>query len=326
MRHTLSGLLLFAIAVLPASAATIKLKDGTLIQCTVQSYDSATKTLKVKLEDGRDAQYTMDQLQARTVYQINASIIPKDDAKAQLMVGNFARDAGLYFEATRRYADAAKLDPKLKPTIDAEMNTLRRSAATMCAEKVRAAAEKKDFKEAEKWAKVLIEKLPDEPEAIQAAAALEAYYEQTRATKLAATEAKASEALKKDVAAGKARYEKMVEKTKQGLQARGSSQAKNLFNSAISDGEYVLKEIDRVAKKYDDSATQERAQEYRALVTQQIVEVHLHLASMLATQSDYQGGQREVSQALALDPKNAEALAMRARLEDYSSRGIGWRW
>jgi tetratricopeptide (TPR) repeat protein len=326
MRRTLMSLVLLAIAALPASAATIKLKDGTLIQCKVNSYDSGNKTLHVTLEDGKDAQYTLDQLQARSVYQINASIIPKDDAKAQLAVGNFARDAGLDMEASRRYANAAKLDPALKPTVDAEMTTLRRSAAQMCAERARAAAAKKDYKEAEKWAKVLIEKLPDEPEAAEAATALESYYAQTRAAKMAAAEAKTSEALKKDVAQGKARYEKMVDKTKQGLQARGNSQAKNLFNGAITDGEFVLKEIDRVAKKYDDSATQERAQEYRALVTQQMVEVHLHLASLLATQSDYRGAQHEVNDALALDPKNEQAMAMRARIEDYSSRGIGWRW
>ena len=32
-----------------------------------------------------------------------------------------------------------------------------------------------------------------------------------------------------------------------------------------------------------------------------------------------------VNQALALDPKNQEALSARVRIEDYSSRGIrGW--
>lgn len=326
MRSTFLALCLFAAAALPASAATIKLKDGTTIPCKVKSYDSSTKTLYVTLEDGKDAQYTLDQLQARSVYQINASIVPKDDAKAQLLVANFARDAGLYSEAARRYEAVVKLDPALKPAVETEMTTLRRSAAQLCAEKARTAAAKKDYKEAEKWAKVLIEKLPNEPEAAEAATALESYYAQTRAAKMAAAEAKASEALKKDVAAGKARYEKMVDKTKQGLQARGNSQAKSLFNGAISDGEYVLKEIDRVAKKYDDSATQEKAQEYRALVTQQLVEIHLHIASLLATQSDYRGAQQEVNEGLALDPKNEQALAMRARIEDYSSRGIGWRW
>jgi tetratricopeptide (TPR) repeat protein len=324
MRHTLSALLLLALVAAPASAAKLKLKDGTTVNGKVQSYDTATKTLSVKLDGGKDVQYRMDQLDARSVYLVNASLVPKNDARAQLLAANFARDAGLYAHAARRYKEAAELDPALKSTVDAEMTTLRRSAAQMCLTNARAAAAKQDFAEAEKWCKVLIEKLPDEPEAAMAAQALDQHYAQTRATKMAAAEAKASDALKKDVESGKKRYEQMVDKTKKGLQARGSSESKNLYNAALADGQYVLKEIDRVQKEHGDAATSERADSYRAVVTQQMVEVHLHLASLEATKSDYQGAQREVSKALALDPRNEAAISMRARLEDYASRGIGW--
>ncbi len=326
MRHFLTGFLLLAVAVLPASAAVLKLKNGTRIECKVQSYDTATKTLHVKLVDGKDAKYTMDQLDARSVYSVNASLIPKDDPKAQLLAANFARDAGLYAHAARRYGEAAQLDPSMQTTIDIEMTKLRRAAAQMCAANARAAGAKKDFAEAEKWCKVLVEKLPNEPEAAEAAAALNDYYAQTRAAKVAATEEKATEDFKKDVEKGKKRYAEMVQKTKEGLQARGSSQAKGLFNSAIGDGEFVLKEVDRIAKKYNDSATQERVGSYRSMVTEQMVELHLHLANQLATQSDYRGGQSEVNQALALNPDHEGALSMRIRLEDYASRGIGWAW
>lgn len=324
MRTTLTSLLLLALAALPASAATLKLKDGTSVQCKVQSYDTATKTLQVKLEDGKDAKYTLDQLDARSVYLVNASLIPDNDAKAQLLAANFARDAGLYAHAARRYKDAVKLDPSLQGAVDVEMATLRHSAATLCIANARAAAAKQDFAEAERWLKTLIEKLPNEPEAAQAAAALDQHYSQTRAVKMADADAKASDALKKDVAAGKQRYEQMVEKTKQGLQARGSSQAKGLFNSALSDGKFVLKELDRLEKKYDDSKSRTQAASYRKLVNDQMVDLHLHIASQLATQSDYKGAQREVNEALAIDSKSAAALAMRVRLEDYSSRGLGW--
>lgn len=325
MRHTLSALLLLALTAVSASAGTFKLKDGTTVSGKAQGYDTATKTLSIKLDGGTLVKYSMDQLDARSAYLVNASLIPKDDARAQLLTANFARDAGLYAHAARRYKEAVKLDPTLKGTVDAEMTTLRRSAATMCMTNARAAAAKQDFAEAEKWCKVLIEKLPEEPEAAMAAQALDQHYSQTRATKMAAAEAKSSDALKKEVASGKKRYEQMVDKTKQGLQARSSSQSKTLYTGAIQDGEYVLKEIDRIEKEHSDASISERAQTYRGLVTQQMVEVYLHLASLLATQSDYQGAQREVSKALALDPKNEAAISMRARLEDYSSRGIGWR-
>ncbi|HEV8112605.1 MAG TPA: hypothetical protein VGR31_07495 [Planctomycetota bacterium] len=327
MRRLLTSLLVLACAALPASAAKINLKNGTTVDCKVQSYDTATKTLHVKLNDGSAAQYRMDELDARSAYLLNASLIPKDDAKAQLTTANFARDAGLYAHAARRYRAAVKLDPSLQSTVDAEMTKLRRAAAEFCASNAHAAASKGNYPEAEKWAKILIEKLPGEPEAEQAKAALDNYYAQNRAKKMAAADEKADAALQKDVEKGKERYAQMVEKSKQGLQASGSSQAEGLFRGALADGSAVLKQIDDVEKKYgSDPQIKEKAGGYRRVVTDQMIEVRLNIASQLATKSDYRGAQKEVNAALALDPKNDAAIAMRARIEDYSSRGLGWAW
>jgi tetratricopeptide (TPR) repeat protein len=327
MRRALSGLVLCALLAAPAAAATLKLKDGTRVECKVKSYDSATQTLHVTTADGKDQSYTMAQLDGRSVYQINSSLVPPKDAKAQLLAANFARDAGLYSHAVRRYAQALELDPNLKGQVDAEMKTLRRAAAGACMDRARTSIAKGDTNEAEKYLKILVEKLPSEPEADQAASMLDQYYAQNRATKIAAADQKAAETLKKDVATGKKRYEQMVEKTRKGLQARGSSQAEGLFKGAINDGEAVLSELDAVEKKYsDDASLRSQASNYREVVTQQMVEVHLHMASALATHSDYQGAQGEINQALSLDPRNEQALSMRARVEEYSSRGIGWGW
>ncbi len=326
MRRAITGLVLCALLAAPAAAATLKLKDGTRVECKVKSYDSATQTLHVTTADGKDQTYTMAQLDGRSVYQVNSSLVPPKDAKAQLLAANFARDAGLYSHAVRRYATALELDPNLKGQVDAEMKTLRRAAAGACMDRARTSIAKGDTNEAEKYLQILVEKLPSEPEADQAAQMLDQYYAQNRATKLAAADQKAAETLQKDVATGKKRYEQMVEKTRKGLQARGSGQAEGLFKGAINDGEAVLAELDAIDKKYDDPAIRSQASNYREVVNQQMIEVHLHMASALATHSDYQGAQREINEALALDPKNEAALSMRARVEEYSSRGIGWGW
>ena len=241
-------------------------------------------------------------------------------------VANFARDAGLYAHAMRRYGEAVKLDPSMKVAVEAEVVKLKRTAAQYCLENARAAAAKNDMAGAEKWLKVLVQKLPDEPEAMQASQLLDTHYAKVREAKVAAADQQASEALKKDVERGKKRYSEMVEKTKQGLQARGGSESVNYYRAAIFDGKAVLKEIDEIEKKYSDPKVKEQASGYRNVVTDQLVEVYLNIASSLATRSDYQGAQHEVNEALALDPKNEQALSMRARIEDYSSRGIGWRW
>lgn len=326
MRHFLSGMILSTLLVLPAAAGTLKLKDGTTIECKVRSYDAATQTLNITTADGKDTSYTMAQLDGRSVYLVNASLIPEKDAKAQLLAANFARDAGLYAHAARRYGLALKLDPSLKSVIDPEMTKLKRAAAASCMDRARAAVGKGDYPEAERWLKVLIEKLPNEPEAAQATAMLDQYYAKNRAAKIEKADQKASTALQKDIAEGKKRYDLMVDKTKKGLESKSDSQAESLFEAAVADGMAVLKQIDALEKKATDSATKEQAQGYRTAVTEQVVEVHLHIASLEATKSDYKGAQRAVNQALALDPKNASALSMRARIEEYSSQGRGWRW
>jgi hypothetical protein len=327
MRRILTGLVVLAIAALPASAAKIALKNGKVVECKVQSYDTATKTLHVRLEDGSTAQYRMDELDARSAYLVNASLIPKDDAKAQLLTANFARDAGLYAHAVRRYKEAARLDPSLKAQVDAEMTKLRRGAAEGCAANARAAAAKGDYAGAEKWAKTLIEKLPDEPEAAEAKAALDRYYAKNRETKMAAADQKSSDALKKDIEKGKQRFQQMVDKTKDGLEATSSSQAESSFRGALADGKAVQKQIDDLEKKYaSDPAMKEQAAGYRRVVTDQMVEVYLHIANQDATKSDYVGAQKEVNAALALDPKNESALSMRVRIQEYSSQGLGWTW
>lgn len=325
MRAPITALLVLALAAAPASAAKLKLKDGKTVDCKVLAYDAPAKTLRVRLENGQEEKYTLSQLDARSVYLVNASLVPKDDAKALLMVANFARDAELYAHAVRRYGEALKLDASLKPTVDQEMTTLKRSAAAFCMENARAAVSKNDLKEAEKWLKILVQKLPDEPEAQQASSMLDNYYEQNRAKDVAAADSKATESIQQDVANGKKHFEQMVEKSKKGLQAKGNSESEALYRAAIVDGKAVLKEVDRIEKKYDDPELREKVTNYRNIATDQLVEVHMNLASRQCVQSDFRGAMDTVEAALALDPKNESALSMRVRIEEYSSQPIGRR-
>ncbi|MBL8860756.1 MAG: hypothetical protein JNK02_01995 [Planctomycetes bacterium] len=308
---------------LAASAATLTLKNGSKIQCKVERYDAATKTLFVRTEAGVAAQYTLDQLDARSVYLVNASLVPPDDAQAQFQVANFARDAELFAHAVRRYSQAEKLDPALKPAVEVEMTKLKRAAAAACMRNARAAVARNDRAEAAKWLSTLVEKLPDEPEAKEAAQLLDQHYAQVRSQKMAAADAKASDELKRDAEKVRKRYDEMVEKSKQGLQARGDSQARGLFEGALADGQAVLGELDALAKKHSDPQVQESAAGYRAVVVEQMVDVHLHIASLETVKSDYRGALRAVNKALSLDPKNERALSARARIEEASSQG--WR-
>ena len=59
-------------------------------------------------------------------------------------------------------------------------------------------------------------------------------------------------------------------------------------------------------------------------MNEQIVEIYMNLASHYATRSSYNKAQDQVNLALSVDPGNTDALAMRARIQDAASRGLGW--
>lgn len=327
-RKTLAGLAFFGALVAPALAAPehIKLKDGSVLKGRATAYDSPKKVLSFRTEDGKDVTYTLDQLDQRSVYMVNASLIPQDNARGQLQLANYARDVGLYAHAARRYGYAEKADPSLKPEIDKERVIGRKLAADYCLKNAHDALAKNDVREAEKWLSLLVAKLPNEPQAQQAAALLEQHYMAERNSRDDQLEREHSELLQKDLKKGKEHYDRMIERTKQGLTARGNKSVQ-LWEGAIDDGETVLKELDRLEKKYkDDPKVQAGAAKYRQLTIDQMIDAHLNLASYYSVSSSYKNAMNETNAALALDPKNQQALSQRARIEQASSEGLGIGW
>lgn len=323
----LIALALLALAAPLTASESIKLKSGKVVKGSATAYDAEKQVLHFRLEDGQEASYTLDQLDARSVYLVHTSVIPRDSARGQLQLANFARDAGLFEHAARRYGYAEQADPALEPEIDAERAKGRRMAAEFCLQNAEAARARNDGKETEKWLRLMLERLPNEPQAEQAASLLEASYTRTRTEREAAAHSAFTERVQKDIAKGKASYQSMVEKTQKGLTARNVSQSEKLWKGAIQDGEKVLDEIERLTRKYaDEPRIQEGALQYRALTTQQMVEANLHLASQALIQSSFKSAQKHCNAALALDPSNAEALATRARIEQAANEGLFSWW
>jgi tetratricopeptide (TPR) repeat protein len=305
----------------------VKLKNGTPIKGEATSYDEATNSLNFKLEDGTTRTFKMDELDGRSVYLVNHSRVPKDDAVKQIRLANLARDVGLYAHAVRHYEYAAKADPSKKPEIEREVAVLKTKAATWAMQQVRSAQAKGDKAEAEKWLLKMVEKVPDTPEGKEAAAMLDQTYAAARAKREADAEAKADDKLKEDLQTGKKLYDNMVAKTQKGLTAKNSGgQAVNSFEGAANDGERVLKELDKVTKKYPDATTQATLAGYRKIVVDQLIETRLHLASVLTVRSSYNDALSQVNQALALDPKNEQAQAARVRVEQAAAERGGWVW
>jgi hypothetical protein len=317
-------LVLLMLAAPLAASEHVKLKNGTVLNGRATAYDSAKKLLSFKSDDGQTKQYTLDQLDQRSVYMVNASLIAKDNGRGQLQLANYARDIGLYAQAGRRYGYAEQADPSLKVEVERERSAGRKLAADYCLKNAKDFLAQDKVKDAEYWLSLLVQKLPNEPQAEEAARLLEQYYLKERNARDDKVESEQSELLEKDLKKGKGLYDRMIERTRDGLTARSESKAEKLFEGAIDDGHDVLGEIERLAKKYpDDARVQDGALKYRQLTIEQMVDAHLHLASQYTVHSSYQKALKETNAALALDPKNAQALSQRARIEQASSEGLG---
>jgi tetratricopeptide (TPR) repeat protein len=324
----LTGLALLCSASQERTADTIRMKDGTTLKGYATSYNEATKTLGFRTEDGRDLSLKLDQLNTLSVYQVTQSTIPKDNAKAQIQLANYARDTGLYAHAARHYGYAEKADPSLKAEIEKERVILRKLAAEFCMDNARKAMNAGNKAEAEKWLTTLVQKLPNEPQAAEATKTLDELFSTERAKREAPIQQKAPpNLLATDLKQGKSYYDRMIQSAKQGLTSPGgSAQAINAWENSIESGDRALKELDKADKKYTDSQTRETLSGYRRLVNDQIIEVRLNLASLYTTRTSYNKALGEVNQALALDPQNVQALAARARIEESANTGIFTRW
>ena len=322
-RSVLAAIALLLLAAPTVASESIKLKSGKVVRGTATAYDGEKQILHFKLESGEAQSYALDQLDARSVYLVYTSVIPKENGKGQLQLANLARDAGLFEHAVRRYTYAEQADPALKPEVERERAKGRVMAADFCLKNARDAAAKGDTKEAEKWLGILLERLPNQPQAAEAASLLEASYTKTRAKKEAAAEAEMSAELQKEIKKGKVSFQSMVEDTQKGLTAKNDSQAERLWKGALKSGDTVLSELDRLEKEYgSDPRVQEGVAKYRRLTSEQLIELNLHLASKALTQSSQKEAKRYCNAALALDPKNGEALAMRARIEQAANQPL----
>ena len=307
---------------------TVKLKNGDRLKGQATAYNDQTRILSFQLESGEAREIPVDDLDGRSYYQVIRSQVPKDNARGQLQLANFARDVGLYAHSVRHYDYALKADAALKTEIDADLAILRREAGAWAMGIVRDALQKGDRAKAERWLKKIVRKLPNEPVAREAEATLERYHAETQAAKDDELERKHAEKLKKELKTAKKHYDDMMEGNIKALTNTGSgNKAVKAWEDAIRDGERAQKELDKFLKKHaDEGDVIEAVGGYTKIIDDQLIDMHLSLASHWSTRSSYNKAQREVNLALAIDPKNKEARSMRARIEEAASRGIDWGW
>ena len=252
--------------------------------------------------------------------------VSRDSGEGQLELGNFARDIEYFAHARRHYDQAVAADPTLEERVEQEREVTRTRAAAWAMQRAQAAITRRDLAEAEKWLHDIIEKLPTTPEAQQAREMIAEYHDRVRAERTAAVDREHEEVLRTGLASGKKAYEEMVAANEAALRdARGGSRAVRSWEKGLREGEKAMRELDRFERR-NPTGYGELIPTYRSAVSQQMIEIQLHLATHWATRSNYNRALAYCNNALALDGNNEEAKHLRNRIIDASSRGGRWLW
>lgn len=306
----------------------LKLQDGATLVGRATAYDDASEVVTFVTDDGRTLRIAAGDLDPISAYKLAKARTPRNDAAAELRLGGIARAVGLYAHAGRHLGNALKLDPGLAAEVEQERAVLRRAAAEYCMRMAREALQDDDTKTAEEWLTKLVEKLPNEPEAAQAETMLTELYPKNHEPLDDVLEDRLGGLLENELKTGKKHYDEMLAGIQKGLtNTRSERAAKTAFEGAWSSGERALQELEKVKRGTSETEASVREQlvKYRMLTVEHMVAAQLHLASLYTVQTDYKNAQKAVGLALSVDPKNRDALAARARIEEAANRGWGWR-
>ena len=194
----------------PALADHVKLKQGGYVRGEAVSYDEATDTLTFRMEDGSEKRFALDDLDKRSVYLVNRSRVPTDDFDRQLRIGKLAQETELFAHAMRHFDQARAADPARGAEVDQAVAQLERDAGDYGMRKAKDAISRGDLREGEKWLVKLAEKLPDQPQGVQARQMLDQYYERVRDEREAKVLAQASAEQRKQLEVAEGHYDKMI--------------------------------------------------------------------------------------------------------------------
>jgi hypothetical protein len=154
---------------------------------------------------------------------------------------------------------------------------------------------------------------------------------QAESTRIAGDRAPRADAnaIKKELAPARRRYDRAVEENRKGMLASaGSSRATKHFEKAVDEGERGRKILKRSIKQNQGMAGfDEAAGSLDVQLVDVMVTANLNLAGLAMIKSSFNKALNQVNQALVLDPASAEARSMKSRIENAAANsgwGNGW--
>ncbi len=320
---------LFTAAIAMPSAAQakhfpIKTKDGTVLKGKL--VEDAGDFIKVRVGSKTESiPYT--KLHPSTIFNLRAAKTPKDDANAQLELGEYALKNKLFHAARQSFFNAALADGS-ETTREKALNGKKRADNAQCRHLFEVAMEAKkngNYQLESVALSHLVTTFPGSPEC-------------RKAEKMLAEMKVGSEAndvlqrldgrLKKEVENARKAFDKAIAENQKGLEASSKkSQAERHFEHAVKNLKKCVKAVAHVREKYaQDREILDRVAEAEKKVKNLQIEVLVNLSHLYSSRQSLKKAMDYANEAIAIDPKSSLARETRNHIElmmSYDDRG--WR-
>lgn len=302
----------------------INLKAGEVIQGHLVSCTDTEMTGIVE-PTGDERTFKRDELTPGCWYMVR-NLTAGDDAKARLELARFCLANNLDFYALDQAKQAAALDESLGADANALIKQCEEAA---CAELMRlaeASVTAKRWDNARRLSSQVLSEFPNSSCAGRAGEILETLTTSEEATpslekqivqplndaqvdKLRDTDPRCIE--------GKKYLERARSRNVAGLKERSLSAQRDLFERSISDYQEVGRILDRIlAEEKDQPVIVKRVNDFKAgRFADELAEVHVNLASALASRGSYSNAQEVLSDGLVRLPGNARISNYRGHVQ-----------
>jgi tetratricopeptide (TPR) repeat protein len=277
------------------------------------------------------------ELEPHSFYEIRNRYMEKT-ADNHLLLAKYCAENGMFTRAKSQADKARAIDPEYAEKQINMPGVLEGLAATVL-KQAREFLEKGDLDEAERYASVVLNRLPDTDAGKEAAALIDeiegrVVSQHEAAMNRAMKEAKeggeeagnaALEALEKKVQPLVKRYEAARKLYNEALKESNSSQAVRAFESVAKQYEALLGEADKLMKEHEEPVVAKRIDAARGQLRADAVDAYVSAGDRLLARGTYKKALEYANRALRVDPSNPHAQSLKTRTEIAQAASSRWR-
>lgn len=324
---------LLVLALPQGSIETLVLKNGDHMRAEVLRLDNERAVLRVHFEGG-SMQVTrrLDEFEPQSVYRMLRTSADPQKTADLLRLAEFAADNGLIWvaqrdlEAARRLAGQDSLAPELAQKVEDKGGSILEALFQ------RELDGNHDMQKARRLLSDLLIRFPGSQAAQRRDDLLARLREaelradaDKRAAAAALASAKADEARRKTLQAISEHIEDGAAENQRGLtSSKQFAVAHGHFQTAVQHFDKALRAAAVAAKGSEDSQLAGQLQDLRQQASRLQTDALLNAGSVCLVRGQYNAALGHVNSVLAIDPTNADARAMRARIEVAASYRGGY--